>query len=397
MGGVFFCAGYSANIAPGKPSGDYRSKCREQYFALVASVQEKNPKQIRFALDFQISTEATKAVAFTILISNIFIIQHYSTTTMDENVDENELVAQDVDDLPLAIAESAALDNSTPDSEPGEILQLLRYPENVVDQPEAAKMLTAALQSKSKMEKYKKDFFNTVCCLVGLEVGDSPTTHLNDIYQRCMTIYSKLLENNGAALLANTIGIFVHLPGGAFPSDILQFLLSFLTKGFNLETRTAAKALKVVSSEAETSTLMRGKVVWDTFMDTKKTVNNVHNPLYREPKSGENLAGVLLQIRMTLHKENAKDLEKSRLLRVSRTMPEFIGFAKSNIIANARMAWNNTKMLDFNYAGFEDDWYPAVWMIFFLCGLPAGDIEIILCLDVFVISSHCFVMICYRE
>jgi hypothetical protein len=90
--GVFFCAGYSANIAPGKPSGDYRSKCREQYFALVASVQEKNPKQIRFALDFQISTEATKAVAFTILISNIFIIQHYSTTTMDENVDENELV-----------------------------------------------------------------------------------------------------------------------------------------------------------------------------------------------------------------------------------------------------------------------------------------------------------------
>ena len=100
---------------------------------------------------------------------------------MDENVDENELIAQDVDDLPLAIAESAALDNSTPDSEPGEILQLLRYPENVVDQPEAAKMLTAALQSKSKMEKYKKDFFNTVCCLVGSEVGDSPTIYINDV------------------------------------------------------------------------------------------------------------------------------------------------------------------------------------------------------------------------
>jgi hypothetical protein len=296
---------------------------------------------------------------------------------MDDNADENELVANDVDGLPLAIAESAPLDNASPDSEPGEILQLLKYPENVVDQPEAAKMLTAALQSKSKMEKYKKDFFNSVCCLVGLEVGDTPTTNLNDIYQRCMTIYSKLLENNGTALLANTIGIFVHLPGGAFPSDILQFLLSFLTKGFNLETRTAAKALKVVSSEAETSILMRGKVVWDTFMEAKKTVNNVHNPLYREPKSGENLAGVLLQIRMTLHKENAKDLEKSRLLRVSRTMPEFIGFAKSNVIANARMAWNNTKMLDFNYAGFEDDWYPAVWMIFFLCGLPAGNIYII--------------------
>jgi hypothetical protein len=194
---------------------------------------------------------------------------------MDDNVDEN-------DGQQVAIAESAALDN---DSEPGEIIQLLKYPENVIDQPEAAKMLTAALQSKSKIDKYKKDWFCTVYCLVGLAVGDSPTTHLNDMYQRCMTIYNKLLETNGAALLANTIGIFVHLPGGAFPSDILQLLLSFLTKGFNLETRTAAKALKVVTSEAETSILMRGKVVWGTFMDTKKTVHDVHNPLYREPKS----------------------------------------------------------------------------------------------------------------
>ena len=81
-------------------------------------------------------------------------------------------------------------------------------------------MLTIAMQSKSKMEKYKKDFFNTICCLVGLEIGDSPTTNINDMHQRCMTIYGKLLESNGAALLANTIGIFVHLPGTTFPKDI---------------------------------------------------------------------------------------------------------------------------------------------------------------------------------
>ena len=84
-------------------------------------------------------------------------------------------------------------------------------------------------------------------------------------------------------------------------------------------------------------------------------VNNVHNPLYREPKSGENLTGVLVQIRMTLHKANAKDLERSRLRRVSRTMPEFLGFAISNVIAASRMAWNSNKLTEFNYSGFEED------------------------------------------
>jgi hypothetical protein len=74
LGGVFFCAGNSANIASGKPSGDDRSKCLNHYFALVASVQHKNPEQMRFALDFQISTEATKAADCTMCISHIFEI-----------------------------------------------------------------------------------------------------------------------------------------------------------------------------------------------------------------------------------------------------------------------------------------------------------------------------------
>lgn len=291
---------------------------------------------------------------------------------MNENLEDNEGVMEDYVEQPGAAVEIAVVDPVSQE-EGGEILQLLSYPENVVDLPEAIKMLNVAGQSKSKMEKYKKDFFSVVCVLVGLEISDSPTTNLNDLYQRAMSIYSKLLENNGAALLANTIGIFVHLPAGAFPKEIYQFLLNFTTKEFNLETRNAAKAQKVVTSEAETSVLMRGKVVWETFQDTKKQVNNVHNPLYREPKSGENLAGVLLQIRMTLHKANAKDLERSRLLRVSRTMPEFIGFAKNNTIATARLAWNVSKLTEFNYTGFEEDWYPAVWMVFFLCGLPAGE------------------------
>ena len=291
---------------------------------------------------------------------------------MNERFDEDEDIVEELGEQPAAAVEIRAVDAVSSDSEPGEILQLLSYPENVVDQPEATKMYAVANQSKSKMQKYKKDFFNTVCCLVGLEIGDSPTTSLNDIYQKCMTIYGKLLESNGAALLANTIGIFVHLPAEAFPKNVYEFLLSFVTKEFNLETRNASKALKVVSSVAETAILMRGNVVWETYLETKKTVNNVHNPLYRDPKSGENLAGVLLQIRMTLHKANAKDLERSRLLRVSRTMPEFLGFAKSNVIAAARLTWNTSKLTEFNYTGFEDDWYPAVWMIFFLCGLPAG-------------------------
>lgn len=285
---------------------------------------------------------------------------------INESFDENESVGEDLNEQPAAAAaaaDSSSVDVLAPESESGEILQLLSYPENVVDQPESVKMLTVATQSNSKMEKYKKDFFNTIYCLVGLEIGDSPTTNINDIYQRYMTIYGKLLESNGAALLANTVGIFVHLPGTTFPKDVYQSLLNFTTKAFNLETRTASQALKVVTSEAESSILMRREIVWETYQDTKRTVNNLHNPLYREPKSGENLAGVLLQIRMTLHKANAKDLERSRLLRVSRTMPEFLGFAKSNSISASRMAWNSSKLTEFNYSGFEEDWYPAIWMV----------------------------------
>ena len=153
---------------------------------------------------------------------------------MNNRFDEDEDIVDDLGEQPAAAVEVAAVDALSPDSEPGEILQLLSYRENVVDQPEAAKMLSVASQSKSKMEKYKKDFFNTVCCLMGLEIGDTPTTNLNDLYQKCMTIYGKLLEGNGAALLSNTIGIFVHLPGGVFPQNVYQFLMNFVTKEFNL-------------------------------------------------------------------------------------------------------------------------------------------------------------------
>ena len=85
---------------------------------------------------------------------------------MNESFDKNESVGEDLNEQPAA-ADSSSVDVLAPESESGEILQLLSYPENVVDQPESVKMLTVATQSKSKMEKYKKDFFNTVCCLVG--------------------------------------------------------------------------------------------------------------------------------------------------------------------------------------------------------------------------------------
>ena len=57
----------------------------------------------------------------------------------------------------------------------------------------------------------------------------------------------------------------MHLPGTTFPKDIYQSLLNFTTKAFNLETRTASKALKVVASEAESSVLMRGEIVSETY------------------------------------------------------------------------------------------------------------------------------------
>ena len=91
---------------------------------------------------------------------------------MNECLDENESASEDSNEQPAssaaAVAESSSADTLAPESESGEILQLQSYPENVMDQPESVKMLTVATQSKSKMEKYKKDFVNTVCCLVSL-------------------------------------------------------------------------------------------------------------------------------------------------------------------------------------------------------------------------------------
>ena len=84
---------------------------------------------------------------------------------INESFDENESVGEDLNEQPAAAAaDSSSVDVLAPESESAEILQLLSYPENVVDQPESVKMLTVATQSKSKMEKYKKDFFNTICC-----------------------------------------------------------------------------------------------------------------------------------------------------------------------------------------------------------------------------------------
>ena len=204
-----------------------------------------------------------------------------------------------------------------------EILQLLAYPELVVDLPEKQTMHQRAVGTKPKLEKYKKEFFVAVCCLVGIQVGRMPTTNIQCVYQSCSTIYTQLLESGGANLLANTIGLFIYLPNQTFPAEIYQYLVDFCTKEINKESRAAAKATKVVVSEVEAAMILRGKSIFDTYSSTRTAVNNTMNPLFREPKSGENISGVLLQIRMTLHQAHLKSIQREKFMRESRSLPEF--------------------------------------------------------------------------
>jgi hypothetical protein len=81
--------------------------------------------------------------------------------------------------------------------------------------------------------------------------------------------------------------------------------------------------------------ILRGKIIFDTYCSAKNAVNNLMNPLYRKPKSGENISGVLLQVRMTLYKDHMKSLQREKLMRESRNLAELKG--KSN--AADREAW----------------------------------------------------------
>ena len=54
---------------------------------------------------------------------------------MNDRFDEDEDIVDDLGEQPAAAVEIATVDALSPDSEPGEILQLLSYRENVVDQP----------------------------------------------------------------------------------------------------------------------------------------------------------------------------------------------------------------------------------------------------------------------
>ena len=250
-----------------------------------------------------------------------------------------------------------------------EILQLLAYPEAVVDLPEMQIMHQRAIVTKPKLEKYKKEFFVAVCCLVGIQVGRMPTTNLQCVYQSCSTIYTQLLEGGGLNLLSNTIGLFIYLPNQTFPAEIYQYLVDFCTKEINKESRAAAKATKVVVSEVEAAMILRGKSIFDTYSSTRTAINNTMNPLFREPKSGENISGVLLQIRMTLHQAHLKNIQREKFMRESRSLPEFKQKSKSV----EREAWITKKLSDYVNGEFDVDWYPSGWMIFCLCGVPAGN------------------------
>lgn len=252
---------------------------------------------------------------------------------------------------------------------PTEILPLCAYPENIVDLPEIQVMHQRSLLSKPKLEKYKKEFFTAVCCLVGIEVGRMPTANLPTVYQSCMTIYSSLLTKGGESLLLNTIGLFIYLPGTTFPPEILQHLVDFCSKEMNKDSRAATKATKVVVSAAESNSILLGKFIFDTYCSTRTAVNNQYNPLYREPKSGENISGVLLQVRMTLFRSHQKSLFREKLMRESKNLAEFKN--KSN--QSDRDTWITNRLINFKDVDFDVDWYPNGWMIFCLCGKAAGN------------------------
>ena len=70
-----------------------------------------------------------------------------------------------------------------------EILQLLEYPENVVDLPETQIMYQRGMSSKAKGLRYKKDILFTVICIVGIQVNRMQTTNTHALHQTYLTIF----------------------------------------------------------------------------------------------------------------------------------------------------------------------------------------------------------------
>ena len=249
-----------------------------------------------------------------------------------------------------------------------EITSLCAYPENVVDLPEIQIMYQRSLLSKSNSLNFKKQMHSSVCCVSGIEVGRMPTAAMPAVYQSTMTVYSNLIMKGGEYLILNTIGLFVHLPGTTIPADVLQYLVDFCSKEMNKESRAATKATKVVVTAEEGNNILLGKAIFDIYSSTRTAVNNQYNPLFREPTSGENITGVLLQVRMTLFRAHQKGLFREKLMRESKNIAEFKN--KSN--ASDRETWITSRLGNFKEVDFDEDWYPNGWMIFCLCGKPAG-------------------------
>ena len=195
----------------------------------------------------------------------------------------------------------------------GEIVYLCAYPENVVDLPEIEIMQQRSLFLKSNSLNFKKQVHTSVCCMTGIEVGRMPTAARSTVCQSSMTVYSNLITKGGENLLLNTIGLFAYLPGSTIPSDVLQYLVDFCSKEMNKERRAATKATKVVVTAAEVNNILLGKAIFDIYSSTRTAVNNQYNLVFREPKSGENITGVVLHVRMTLCRAHEKGLLERNL------------------------------------------------------------------------------------
>jgi len=150
-----------------------------------------------------------------------------------------------------------------------------------------------------------------------------------------------------------------------------MFLQAFVNKDIPKESKKMSRQTKVVDDQARRICDV-GKEIWDMFHDGVKQCN-VFNPLYVPPKSGQNISGVLLQIREGVFKtDTLRRMHDSAYLKAMR-QDEFKG-KKDLATVSARNLFIK-KEIDKNLSKedkFTTDWYPPFWLLFVYFGVPCG-------------------------
>jgi len=133
-------------------------------------------------------------------------------------------------------------------------------------------------------------------------VTKEPKTNMNEIHMIAYNKFVNIDRNDYFAIINSGHGLFQNVEK-KLPDFVVQRLREWLTEdlvGNNEAIHTPVRKKK-------------GEKIWQTFTDARHEVNNLANPRVRECKSGENMTGILLEVRERMFIEDRSRIRKDEL------------------------------------------------------------------------------------